>query len=193
MKHRLFLSLLSIAALRAPALAGDGGPVRCEAVWRGPATGCDLSGDWATTGLGRDERHASRAATERLQEAVSAGADSAALRLLGDSATAVQGGQAESCAEIAATRARLTCFAEPTLKEERLCYADLPVPGCWQGGPFSLEGVAWRSMERGRDQVCDKMEAQLLERGASLAERTACAASCQQQARVRCPPTTQPR
>ena len=86
-----------------------------------------------------------------------------------------------------AARTRYSCIAEDQLKEDRLCFADLPEPDCWDGEPLVLEGPVWREMERGRDQVCRQMEDGLKSRNASAQQTATCRARCYQAARVRCP------
>lgn len=174
------------------ALAGDASqraPVRCEAIWNGPSTGCDLAGNWAATGLGEDEDAAREAALTRLKDAMEAGADAMAFRF--QSATTTAGAaspQRQSCAVDAAARVRYACFAEDALREARLCFADLPEPDCWTGDPLLLEGTAWKEMERGRNQVCREMEDQLRAANATAQQSATCKARCYQAARVRCPP-----
>lgn len=180
----IYISLLNIA------VAGDIGraPVRCDAVWTGPSLGCDLAGTWATTGVGQDEDAARAAAQARLKKALEAGSDAVALRF---QATAAQSSatapQRSSCSTDVAARTRYSCFAEPELKEERLCFADLPEADCWTGDPLLIEGAVWRAMERGRDQVCKDMESDLKAANASAQQIATCRARCFQAARVRCP------
>lgn len=164
------------------AVADSNGPARCEAIWTGPSAVCDLSGTWAASGFGDDESSARAAAMVRLRKALQAGADASATRL---NQTAAELGQ--KCVDEAAARARFDCYAEPALNEARLCYLDLPEPDCWTSGTLTVEGVVWRTMERGRDQICRAMEDELRNTPLSSEQVSACRARCFQNARVRCP------
>ena len=182
--------VLTYILLLTLAVAGDIGraPVRCDAIWIGPSSGCDLAGSWASTGLGQDEDAARAAAQARLRKALDAGSDAIALRFQTTAAsTSATAPQRASCATDVAARTRYACLAEPELKENRLCFADLPEPDCWDGEPLILEGPVWREMERGRDQVCRQMEDGLKSRNASAQQVATCRARCYQAARVRCP------
>jgi hypothetical protein len=154
-------------------------------VWTGPSAGCDLSGTWASTGFGDDEAAARDAALDRLRKALLAGVEATSR------AAEVRGGtslSADACPQAAAALARFTCFSEPTLRESRLCFADLPDGDCWSADPIVLEGTAWREMDRGRDQVCRQAEDALRASNASAVQVATCNARCWQLARVRCPP-----
>lgn len=183
-------TLILLPLLSSVALAGDSSraPVRCDAVWTGPATGCDLAGTWASTGLGADEDAARAAASERLGRAMSAGADALMLRYQSLNPNDPSGGpRRDACLTDLTARIRYACIPETELKEQRLCFADLPEPDCWTGDPLLLEGTVWREMERGRDQVCRQMEDQLRQLNASAQQTATCRARCYQAARVRCP------
>ena len=173
------------------AVAGDSSsraPVRCDAVWTGPSTGCDLSGTWASTGFGTTEEAARAAASARLHKAMEAGSDALAIRYLSLNPNDPSGGpKRDACETDLAARIRYACIQEPELREKRLCFADLPEPDCWTGDPLLIQGTEWREMERGREQVCRDMEDQLRASNASTQQVATCRARCAQVARVRCP------
>lgn len=189
-RARYNVSVLILLTLLHFAVAGDIGraPVRCDAVWTGPSSGCDLAGTWASTGLGQDEDAARAAAQARLRKALEAGSDAVALRFQTTAtSTRAAAPQRASCATDLAARTRYSCIEESELKEERLCFADLPEADCWTGEPIILEGSVWREMERGRDQVCREMETELKANNVSAQQLATCRARCYQAARVRCP------
>jgi len=173
------------------AVAGDSSsraPVRCDAVWTGPSTGCDLSGTWASTGYGTSEEAARAAASARLREAMAAGSDALSIRYRALNPNDPNGGpKQDACETDLAARIRYSCIQDQELREKRLCFADLPEPDCWTGDPLLLQGPVWREMERGRDQVCKQMEDQLRTSNASNQQVATCRARCDQVARVRCP------
>lgn len=183
--------MIHILLLTQLAVAGDKSsraPVRCDAVWTGPSAGCDLAGTWASTGLGPDEDAARAAAQARLRKAMEAGADALALRYQATNPNDPGSGpQRSSCTTDLAARIRYACFPEPELREDRLCFADLPEPDCWSGDPLLLDGTVWREMERGREQVCRQMDDALRASNASAQAVATCRARCFQAARVRCP------
>lgn len=164
------------------AIADSDGPARCEAIWTGPSSVCDLSGTWAASGFGDDESSARAAAMARLRKALEAGAQASATRLNQPAASLAQ-----RCADDAAARARFDCYEDPALAEARMCYLDLPEPDCWSQGTLTVEGVVWRTMERGRDQICRQMDDTLRGGPLSAEQQSACRARCYQNARVRCP------
>ncbi len=184
-------TLILFSLFSSLAVAGDNSsraPVRCDAVWNGPAAGCDLAGTWASTGLGPDEDAARAAASDRLDKAMSAGSDALLLRYQASNANDPGGGpKRTACSEDLSVRIRYACIPEPELRDQRLCFADLPEPDCWAGDPLLLEGTVWREMERGRDQVCRQMEDNLRASNASAQQVATCKARCYQAARVRCP------
>lgn len=173
------------------AVAGDSSsraPVRCDAVWTGPSTGCDLSGTWASTGYGTTEEAARAAASARLHKAMEAGSDALSIRYQALNPNDPNGGpKRDACETDLAARIRYACIQEPELREKRLCFADLPEPDCWVGDPILIQGPVWRENERGRDQVCRQMEDQLRSSNASNQQVATCRARCDQVARVRCP------
>lgn len=187
MVNLISLSLLYVL----PALAGDNNsraPVRCDAVWTGPSTSCDLAGTWASTGLGKDEDDARDAAVDRLWSAMQAGSDALAVRYQAANPNDPSGGpKRDGCQADLTARVRYACIPEPELRERRLCFADLPEPDCWTGDPLMLEGTVWREMERGRELVCRQMEGDLRAANVSAQQLATCRARCYQAARVRCP------
>ena len=154
-------------------------PYRCEAVWLQPTKLCPLESTWAATGTGASESKARDAAIERMKT------------LLG-SAAMVQSIKAPSrpaesglCKEAVENNVRMSCLPAPDLVESRVCYIDFPRKDCGNIQMFERSGPPWRVMEKGRDQVCDKVDTVL--RQADMLVRHDCRSSCLQDARVRCP------
>ena len=95
--------------------------------------------------------------------------------------------QGQTCGKDLSTRVRFSCFNEDELREQRLCFADMPDADCWTSDPIVLEGTVWREMEHGRDQVCNTMEDALRANNTPTDQVEICRARCNQVARVRCP------
>jgi len=179
------LVLVVGSLLWSPALAGTPGPVRCEAILTAPVEDCPLSGHWAASGFGRRESQARSHALERLEALIAAEAEVRVSRIAPGAATAQVRATVRSCPRRVADEARVHCFAEPSLAEERLCFASFEDDTCWPGPLLDMQGVAWKMMETGRDEVCEALAATLAD--AAPDERARCEARCLQLSRVRCP------
>ena len=171
--------------LWSPALAGTPGPVRCEAVLTAPVADCPLSGQWAASGFGRRESQARSHAVERLESLIAAEAEVRVSRIAPGEAMEPVRAAVRTCPRRVAEAARVHCFTEPPLAEERLCFASFEDESCWRGPPLDLNGVAWKIMETGRDTICEALAEALAD--AAPDKRARCEARCLQQARVRCP------
>lgn len=167
------------------ALAGEPLPGRCEAVFMGPVEECSLPGSWVASGFGRTESQARRHALARLSDALQFGAAARAAKATDTVAQPGADAEVRSCPRVGADAARVHCYPAAELVETRLCFASFEAPDCWPGDMLDLEGVAWKMMESGRDNVCRSLAASLT--GASEEQQASCQARCQQQARVRCP------
>lgn len=154
-------------------------PYRCEAVWLQPTKLCPLESTWAATGTGSSESKARDAAVDRMRA------------LLG-SAAMVQSMKAPSrpvdsalCKDEVEDKVRISCLPAPDLVKSRVCYIDFPRKECGNVQMFERSGPPWRVMEKGRDQICSKVD--VLLRQADMLTRHDCRSSCLQDARVRCP------
>ena len=175
----MYLLLLSAA------LAAEPSPGRCEAVFMGPVEQCSLPGSWAASGFGKNETQARKHALARLEIVLAAGAETRAEKAADTPVAAEAKAEVGSCPKIAEDAARVHCYAEAAIAEKRLCFASFEDRGCWRGTMEDMEGTAWKMMESGRDLICHKLDASLVD--AAAEKRASCQARCQQQARVRCP------
>jgi len=171
--------------LGGPALAGTPAPVRCEAVLTAPVEDCPLSGQWAASGFGRRESQARSHAIERLEALIAAEAEVRVSRMAPGAGTERMRATVRACPRRVADAARVHCFAEPSLAQERLCFASFEDDTCWSGPLLDMQGAAWKMMETGRAEVCEALAAKLAD--AAPEKRARCEARCLQLARVRCP------
>lgn len=175
----MFAILLAAAALAAP-------PVRCEAVFSGPSSACALSGEWSTTGTGKNEATARRNAERRLATLIESAVERQSLATAGTMAAATSAQDALTCGEAVADQARVFCYEEPSLSAKQLCFADLKRSSCWREGPINTEAPGWRAMELGRAQLCEQVDRTLVEDDATLLDRLSCQVECLQETQVRC-------
>ena len=172
-------------ALITAALAGE--PYRCEAVFTGPTRACELRARLSTTGTGKTESSARKAALRRLEQLVTVASEERLMRASSSMARAIAEQDVVSCAENATERAEVFCYAEPVLDQRKLCFATLRDRSCWRGAPIDIaSGPSWRAMEQGREQLCTAMDAALIEDEASPVDRLSCQAACLSESSVRC-------
>lgn len=171
--------LLATAALAAE-------PVRCEAVYTGPSRACALAGDWSATGTGKSEGAARKNAVRRLETLIDSAVERQSLATEGTMAAATAAQDELSCTSAVGQQARVFCYEEPALADKQLCFADLKASRCWRGGPIDIEAPAWRAMEQGRAQLCERIDQSLVSRDASLVDRLSCQVQCLQDTQVRC-------
>jgi hypothetical protein len=176
-----------LVLLLATALAADPTPARCEAVFLGPTEGCALRGSWAASGFGKSEEQARKNALDRLAAALEAGAAEKAAKAAGTLASVDAEAQQRTCPDAGVEAARVHCYLEPEMEEKRLCFATFDDSGCWRRRMVDLTGPMWKAHEIGRDRVCAAVDDALAAEDAPDERRHGCQARCQQEARVRCP------
>ena len=100
---------------------------------------------------------------------------------------ALNEGAFHTCYDAAAT-AYVNCFPEPVLAEVKLCFVQLEDKECWPGDLFNFESVAWRALTRGREMMCDAVDARLVAQAYTDTEvrRVECRARCEAKVLVRC-------
>lgn len=169
-----------LLALVAVALAG---PARCAATWTGPAPTCALRGEVKATAAGPSEAAARRALKKEIAEVVRLTVASQRARIPTQVAAEFEG-----CAAVVTEDAFVNCFADDSLVEASMCFAELDDRQCWTGQVVQVEGVGWHVLDAGRDAICKAVDERLVTSGWSdLATRRAvCAAACQSRATVRC-------
>jgi len=174
-----------VALPAAPGEAGDV-PSRCIARWEGPVEGCGLRDPVSTEGLGSSERGAERQARRNLAMAIAA-ARVAKAATLPPGARELFVAESVDCASIASPAAKVTCFPEPLLRTVRYCSLELPGGDCAISEGFTLDGRAWKTGERVREEICGQPEEDPLEVQLDVDMAGAvCRAACWGQARLRC-------
>ena len=182
----LFL-LLGMSPSVAADVPSSKGPTQCDAVFIAP-TGkrCQIDGSWAVTASGRSESQAQDRALERLREVVE-------LEIQVRLGQATHEGQdlmrprLAGCATAALESARLYCSDEPRLSEKEYCYASFKDTSCWKGlGVEIKDKASWKAREMGRTDICEAVEAWMIEDGADEQRRNECKLSCLQTAKVAC-------
>ena len=174
-------------ALAVPTI-GLADPVRCDAVFIGPAEGCSLSGEWSTTATARSESKARKLVQQRLEALIELGAEGHSDRVAGTLAAVAADADRRSCPAVALERAHVSCVEDPSLAEEQICLADLDDASCYTGVAIDHVGVAWKVSEQGRLELCAAVDRRLEDAGASATRRQACQVSCVRHTTVRCVP-----
>ncbi len=176
-----------LLALAIPATASaDSAPFRCEAVFMGPAKDCGLDGAWTVTGTGRNEAQARKNAESRLEELIEAAVELRASKAAGTIAMATVEIERKQCPSAAEAETKFYCHAEPSLAEDQLCFAALNDSSCYSGYSLDMQGVGWKMLETGHDQLCSAVRTEQQRSKASDAQQLRCEVTCLREARLRC-------
>ena len=157
----------------------DDGPVRCDAVWLQPTATCPLERVLAATGTGRDKTTAEQAAQSRLSELVTVSAE---LQEIQYPSRAMDG---RACGAAAARHGRISCSPAMELSHTKTCFVSFSADGCIAVDALELKGLAWKTMERGRQKMCSAVER--AHQTAAPVIQKKCLALCLEEALVRCP------
>lgn len=160
-------------------------PHFCVAEWSGPTSSCAWAEPVRVTGVGRNRNNAERAAAQRLRQALAAVTRAAVLEAEDNGVTRLDDGL-KACARVGSRDAITTCFAQPALARDGICYADLPDDPCWSEHLFTVEGIGWQAGEEARAATCDQVYQQARSRGDSEIDQLSCRARCLTSVRVRC-------
>ncbi len=194
------MSPLPLLALLSSARAGDsadvsaGGlaqdaPYACVADWTGPTEDCEWTGTVHVAASGRNEAQARRSGLRRLEVALGSWTQAAMLDAR-DSAFASRVQSLRACTRRVEEQATVTCFPQPLLAGERLCYADLPDDPCWAATIQTFSGTGWQAQEEARDALCSAVTDAFREAQAdtprAAGEALRCRARCLESVRVRC-------
>ena len=186
----LILALGMGAGARADESAADAFlkvPSRCQAAYIGPSGVCQMSGTWVASAVGPTAPKAGQLAGRRLETLLVAEIAERMAHSGGSADLQSAEAQAQGCLVEARSKMHVSCGEEAGLLEQKTCYAAFSDQSCWPGGAVEMEGVAWRAMEKGRDRVCEAMEAHLTEASATPDTLARCRADCLEQAKVTCP------
>ena len=158
-------------------------PARCVAAWNGAVAGCNVRESFDITAGGASDKAAQKATRSALEAALLAYAAAwkAASPLVDPAETA-------QCAAKAASTS-VDCFPDPTLADEKFCYATLDDANCWPGDVLKLELTGHRSWDQGRKDMCAAVDKHLVAQNYADVEqrRSQCAASCVAKTKVNCP------
>ncbi len=186
--------LLAVATTVTDARAGgddsfDPGPNRCEAVFIGPVEGANIKGSYEASGAGRDGRSAHDNAVTRLTDAVIASAMAQAIHGSGNIYGATLAAQLPHMPRAVEENVRVVCHRDSDLSESQFCFVSFDDKRCWRDGRLDIqEKAAWKSFEKGLDEMCKNVEKTLKKDGAEDGLRATCAASCRRRAKVSCFP-----
>ncbi len=166
------------------AFAWAGEPTRCVATWTADTPACALRGEFAGMGAAPSLDAAERSARKHLATVLER--SQAAMRAVNPN---IVSAQFMMCQEKATEFAHVNCFAEPSLVGPTYCFAELADRECWDGEVLAVGGPAWRALDLGRRELCEKVDARLVQLNYSDmgVRRVTCAASCEATAMVRCP------
>ena len=166
------------------ALAWAAAPTRCVATWTAFTPACALRGDFSGIGAATSREAAERSARRHLATVIER--SQAAMTAVNPNLVKAQ---FMMCQEKAEETAQVDCFEEPSLVESSYCFAELADRDCWDGEVLAVEGPAWRTLQIGRRELCEKVDARLVQLNYSdmVVRRATCAASCEAIATVRCP------
>lgn len=179
-------ALLLLGPLLGQAARARDVPHVCVAVWQGPTESCALDEVLEAKGAGRTETSARKQAAVRLRLVLASTIKATMIDAEG-SVAAQEILALRSCLRLPEEELRLTCFPQPQLVQDGLCYADLPEDPCWEVGMHIVEGVGWQAQEQARIELCEQVQASNEQRSASRVESLRCNARCLASVRVRCP------
>ncbi len=159
-------------------------PVRCTATWATATVGCQVRGPVRAEATAGSEAAARARVLDQLVEEL--GLFGIALRLR---SPMLAEADFAACPTVAPAAAMVSCFPEPALQGKRFCFADLAAPECWTTEVLHFEAAGVRALDQGRDQMCARVDARLVELDYTDLEwrRASCRARCEAETRVRCP------